>query len=418
MGLYFNPDDTLLSEMLNTKVFVDKSEFIGLLNSNLGTENRNMCISRPRRFGKTMAAVMAAAYYSCGCNSRQLFEGLKISQQPNWDVYLNKYNVLRLDIQGFYDKGLGERDVVDLLTEALKAEMQEEFPEITFDNDMTLSQAMQKVFSKTKRGFVVIMDEYDVLIRTQVSQSVFSHYLLFLNDLFKSIEMRQVIKLAYITGILPIVKERMQSKLNNFTEYSMLKPGDMAEYIGFTRNEVEKLCREHNMSIDECLYWYDGYQIKNKVDISAPYSVVSAMRSHQYSSHWTKTSSFECLRDYINMDFDGIQADVCKLMAGQSIVICTEGYNNTLTNFETKDDIFTYLIHLGYLSYNADSQMVQIPNREVMLEWKLSVDRSNKYMFIGKMIEESRDLLNATKQAVRDTNPQNLTHVKSENKNK
>ena len=323
-----------------------------------------------------------------------------------------------MDIQGFYDKGLGERDVVDLLTEALKAEMQEEFPEITFDNDMTLSQAMQKVFSKTKRGFVVIMDEYDVLIRTQVSQSVFSHYLLFLNDLFKSIEMRQVIKLAYITGILPIVKERMQSKLNNFTEYSMLKPGDMAEYIGFTRNEVEKLCREHNMSIDECLYWYDGYQIKNKVDISAPYSVVSAMRSHQYSSHWTKTSSFECLRDYINMDFDGIQADVCKLMAGQSIVICTEGYNNTLTNFETKDDIFTYLIHLGYLSYNADSQMVQIPNREVMLEWKLSVDRSNKYMFIGKMIEESRDLLNATKQAVRDTNPQNLTHVKSENKNK
>ncbi len=101
MGLYFNPDDTLLSEMLNTKVFVDKSEFIGLLNSNLGTENRNMCISRPRRFGKTMAAVMAAAYYSCGCNSRQLFEGLKISQQPNWDVYLNKYNVLRLDIQGY-----------------------------------------------------------------------------------------------------------------------------------------------------------------------------------------------------------------------------------------------------------------------------------------------------------------------------
>ena len=135
------------------------------------------------------------------------------------------------------------------------------------------------------------MDEYDVLIRTQVSQSVFSHYLLFLNDLFKSIEMRQVVELAYITGILPIVKERMQSKLNNFTEYSMLKPGDMAEYIGFTRNEVEK-------------------------------------------------------------------------------------------------------------------------------EWKLSVDRSNKYMFIGKMIEESRDLLNATKQAVRDTNPQNLTHVKSENKNK
>ena len=418
MGLYFNPDDTLLSEMLNTKVFVDKSEFIGLLNSNLGTENRNMCISRPRRFGKTMAAVMAAAYYSCGCNSRQLFEGLKISQQPNWDVYLNKYNALRLDIQGCYDKGLGERDVVDLLTEALKAEMQEEFPEITFDNDMTLSQAMQKVFSKTKRGFVVIMDEYDVLIRTQVPQSVFNNYLLFLNDIFKSMETREVVELAYITGILPIVKERKQSKLNNFTEYSMLKPGDMAEYIGFTRNEVEKLCREHNMSIDECLYWYDGYQIKNKVDISAPYSVVSAMRSHQYSSHWTKTSSFECLRDYINMDFDGIQADVCKLMAGQSIVICTEGYNNTLTNFETKDDIFTYLIHLGYLSYNADTQMVQIPNREVLLEWKLSVDRSNKYMFIGKMIEESRDLLNATKQAVRDTNPQNLTHVKSENKNK
>ncbi|MDD5814748.1 MAG: AAA family ATPase [Bacteroidales bacterium] len=396
MGLYVNPDNQAFTETVNSDIYVDKSELLLFVDSRFAKEDRNLCVSRPRRFGKSVTTNMIAAFYSCGCNSRHLFSRFKVAQTEGWDQHLNSCNVIRVDIQAFWNRVSDKMHLVDKITSALIYEMRQEFPNVQIDNDLSLSEAMMRVYGQTHKPFVVLFDEYDVVVRNRTTNDVLQNYITFLADLFKSLEMRDVIKLSYLTGILPIVRDKMQSKLNNFSEFTMESAKQLAQFVGFTRSEVETLCTEHNMDIEQCLKWYDGYRLNNNVDVSAPYSVVQAMTSHSFEGHWTRTGSFESLRDYISMDMDGIRADVACLMAGQSIEVNVGTYLNTLTDFNSKDDIFTYLIHLGYLAYNHDDKLAYIPNHEVMQEWRNSVDNNPKYRVVAQFMDNSWALLQAT----------------------
>lgn len=315
MGIYVNPGNVNFTNALRSKIFVDKSLLIDEISKLVNTEDKYVCVSRARRFGKSMAANMLAAYFSKGCDSRRLFEGLNISNVPGYDEYLNKFNVIKFDVNGFLADAKSGDNVVEAITRKIRKELIGAFPDADIEKDSTLADCLLSVYAVTGEQFVIIIDEYDVLIREQVPKRDFDAYLKFLNALFKNADLSPAIALAYLTGILPIVRDKVQSKLNLFTEYSMLDSHQLVEFTGFTTAEVQALCKEYNMDFDECRRWYDGYKINGR-EVYSPRSVVSAMDTHEYGGYWVKTGSFESLNDYIKMNLEGTREDVKAMLGG------------------------------------------------------------------------------------------------------
>ena len=399
MGLYLNPNADAFQMGLNTEIYVDKSLILSELNKLVSSQGNFVCLSRPRRFGKSMAGNMISAYYSKGCDTREVFSQMKLGQEPCFDKHLNKFNVIKLDLNGWYQNAIVENSVVSLIEEinkSLLVDFRKQFPEIVFEEKSSLARCIKEVYAETGEKFVIIIDEYDVLIREQVPQSLFDSYLSFLNGLFKDTAIRPAIALAYITGIIPIVRDKVQSKLNEFTEYTMLNSGRLSGHVGFTREEVEALCEQYGMDKEECARWYDGYRLTDTIDIYNPLAVVSAMRNQEFESYWSATGSFEALKDYIMMDFKGIKQDVIDMISGKSVPVNVKKFQNTLQSITNKDNAFTYLIHLGYLSYNRKDKTCRIPNEEVRQEWVNSIDDEENYAPIMEIINASKKLLDAT----------------------
>ena len=395
MGIYLNPNNVLLKQSRKSEIFIDKSMMIAELNKLVDSENKFLCISRPRRFGKSMAGNMIAAYYSKGCDSRELFNDLKIAQDKSFEEYLNKLNVIKIDLNAEYMMVNDKPNLIEIISKKLKAELSGAFG-MQFSETESLPESLIKVYAATSETFVVIIDEYDVLVREKVPQALFDDYLRFLNAMFKNSTLSPAISLAYLTGILPIVRDKIQSKLNLFTEYSMTNPMNLAEFVGFTAEETKGLCEQYGMDYDECKRWYDGYDLKTVKEVFSPRSVVSAMMNREYGSYWTQTGSYEALKLYILMNFDGMKDDVVKMMGGGKVDVNVYKYLNTMTDFHSKDDVFTYLIHLGYLAYDRENRQCYIPNSEIREQWVFSVEYEQDYQPIIKLVNDSKQLLEAT----------------------
>ncbi|MCQ7582409.1 ATP-binding protein [Salmonella enterica] len=398
MGAYVNPGDRSLTIALNDEIYIDKSMILTVLNKKFDTEGRFMCVSRPRRFGKTTVGDLISAYYTRGADSRAMFERLKIARTPGWDARLNKMNVIKIDLGSFFSRYQQGGNVIAKLNELVVKDMRKEFPEADISGDAPIAEAIVDVFSETQTPFVVIIDEYDVMVRERVSQKEFASYLSLLNDLFKSTACGRAIGLAYITGIIPIVRDRVQSKLNNFTEYTMLQPQELAPYIGFTLPEVKALCKSHKMSYKECLRWYDGYHIAPRVSICNSNSVCRAMRAGKFDDYWSKTGAYAAINDYIRMDFDGVKEDISTMIGGGSVPVTVGSFTNVLSDLGDKDKVFTYLIHLGYLTYDERTRTCRIPNGEIRTEWRNAVEDMRDMSPVFEMIRNSEDLLEATLQ--------------------
>lgn len=394
MGIYLNLGNELLKRARKSEIFVDKSLMIAELNKLVDTENNYICISRPRRFGKSMAGNMLAAYYSKGCDSRELFKDLKIAHDKSYEEYLNKLNVIKIDMNAEYMSN--QEEFLPVMQKRIMKDFIKAFPDIDFSDCRSFADCMLEVYAENEETFVVIIDEYDVLVREKVSKELFDEYLQFLNALFKNSTLSPAISLAYLTGILPIVRDKIQSKLNLFTEYTMIDAGRLTEFVGFTAEETKGLCEQYGMDYEECKRWYDGYDMGEVKEIFSPRSVVSAMERKRFGSYWTQTGSYEALKLYILMNFDGMKDDVIKMMGGGKVPVEVDGYLNTMTDFHGKDDVFTYLIHLGYLAYDRDNQLCYIPNEEIRKQWVISVQYEQDYQPIIKMINDSKQLLEAT----------------------
>ena len=372
MGIYLNPGNEQFAVSVNSELYVDKTELIKYTNSRIGKDRPLICSSRPRRFGKTMAVTMLAAYYSKGCHSEKLFEGLKISQNELFKVHLNQYNVIFLDIQWMYGNALEEMKanssvkVVSYIQEQVIAELRKEYPECVRDNDISLPSVLAKVNAATKEQFIIIIDEWDCLFREDKNnEQLQKEYINLLRGLFKGTPAGAFLKLAYITGILPIKKYGTQSALNNFREHTMVSPRQMAEYVGFTETEVNTICKEYNMSFKEMQRWYDGYYFEKIGHVYSPNSVIEAIDSGEFGNYWSRTETYESLMIYISMDFDGLRQLVVDLLGGQRRSIDVEAFQNDITSFKSADDVITLLIHMGYLAYDSKTKEVFIPNEEV-----------------------------------------------------
>ena len=394
MGIYLNPGIELLERAKRAEHYVDKSMLIATLNKKLNTRDCLICSSRPRRFGKTMAANMIAAYYSKGCDSHEVFSDLKISKDPSFEENINKYNVIKIDMNGIVSSK-GSMSVVEYLSSEVIYELKETFPNISLPEDISLAEALLNIYAETGEKFIFIIDEYDVMVRDENYTSELKDYIYLLISLFKSGDVNIAIALAYLTGIMPIIKDKSQSKLNNFKEYTMLDAEDMAPFMGFTVDEVKSLADKNNMDFEEIKRWYDGYNL-NGVELYSPISIIRAIEKKRCSDYWTQTGSYEAVSDYIELNLNGIKDDVIKMMAGESIPVIVDKFRNKITDFKQKDEVFTYLIHLGYLAYNGENKTCRIPNTEIKSEWGWIIGLSKKYKKVGEITNLSKKLLEAT----------------------
>ena len=392
MGLYVNPSNEKFAESLNSEIYVDKSLLLAELNRSIRTDSKFLAVSRPRRFGKTMAESMMAAYYSRGCDSRELFKGLKMENDLSFQKHLNKYNVLHLDINRFWSSY--SNDALNRMRSSVLKEFREEFPDAVFDDDLDIADCIITAYKSTKIPFVVMLDEYDVIFREEKASCLEEDYLKFLNAVFKGSDVISCIALAYITGILPIIREKAQSKLNNFKEITFLEPMRYTSFTGFTVEEVKRLCKDYDMDYDECRSWYDGYNIEG-TEIYAPRSVVCAMTDKRFRSYWNQTSQYEAILEYVNYDMDGIREDIETMLSGGSVPVNITLFQNTPQKIRCKDDVFTYLCHLGYLSYDIQTATCSIPNREVRGEWVNAITINGEHNEILKMINDSKEVLKA-----------------------
>ena len=397
MGTYVNPDNRVLLADMRQDIYIDKSMIIPELNKVFGTSTMSrVCVSRPRRFGKTMVGNLISAYYTRGADSHEVFDNLKLAQQPNWDERLNKCNVVKIDLGEFYSRYCGEGQIIKSMTSDVVREMIKEFHDLNIEPDWQLSKAIVHIYGETGIPFVLIIDEYDVMVREQVSQTEFSNYLALLNDLFKGAGSVNAIGLAYITGIMPIVRDRVQSKLNNFTEYTILDPLQFAPFIGFTLDEVKGLCERFDMDYDECLRWYDGYRIAPDVSICNSNSVCRAIRTHKFANYWNRTGAYAVISDYIRMDFDGIKEDIATMIGGGSVPVKVTTFTNVLSDLGDKNKVFTYLIHLGYLVYDSEKGTCKIPNGEIREEWESAIEDMKDLSKVVEMVRNSDELIEAT----------------------
>lgn len=417
MGIYVNPGKTAFEEAVKSEIFVDKSEMIFYLNSVLLTKQKYVSVSRPRRFGKTMAADMICAYYSKNSDSRELFEKLKLGKAENkhgemeWDAYLEGFDVIRVVMTDFLEDSDNVDQMIDYLTEEVVSELLGLYPDVTISGRVKLRTVMNKIFERMNQQFVIVIDEWDAVFRVWPEDANGQKkYLDFLRDWLKD---RTYIALAYMTGILPIKKYGEHSALNMFTEYSMESPRQLAAYTGFTDEEVVELCKKFSMDYKEVSDWYDGYVIcdqiplgkredyrnglynGHKVHIYNPLSVVESMTTGQIRNYWNKTETYEALAEYIRMDYDGLKNSVILLMEGGRLKINTSTYQNDMTTFSGRDDVLSLLIHLGYLGYDDETSEVFIPNREILDEFHVST-KGNEWIGVIEAYNTSLELLKAT----------------------
>ena len=415
MGQYVNSGNSGFQLIRNTK-YIDKSGMIELINGRIDTTDRMICISRPRRFGKSYAAQMLSAYYDCSCDSHDLFAGLEAEKTESFEKHINKYNVICLDIAGFLSALQSENKPVEhianVIAEAVRNEListyTNQYPEL---KDKTLNEGF-RLIAEGKGGipgrkFVFILDEWDAVIReVKDKPEVQESYLKLLRSWFKDITFTpNVVAAAYMTGILPIRKDGSQSAISDFREYSMLEPDEFAPFFGFVEEEVKGICQEYGLNFGTTKYWYDGYTVGSLGSVYNPYSVMSAAKAkdHRYKSYWKKTSAAETLMTYIDMDFEGLQDDIARLMSGETIEIDTEMFQNDVETFAGKDDVLTLLVHLGYLTFEMESEtygsdeenltgLARIPNEEIRREFEKILRRA-KHKALIKLVRQSDKLL-------------------------
>ena len=373
MGIYINPGNEAFRVKRNA-VYVDKSGLIGLVNRSIGMPNKLSCISRPRRFGKSYAAQMLCAYYSFGCDSAPLFDDLEIARDETYREHLNQYNVLYLDISDIIGKS-GLNEVLQYITDVASDELYEQYPGIK--RAKSLADLLLNAVEASGRKFIAIIDEWDAMIRDKKStDDIRYRFLQFLRSLFKSSAITdKVFAAAYMTGILPIKKDGSQSAISEFREYTILKPGKFAPYVGFTETDVQKLCEEFHVDMAKMKFWYDGYKIKDIGYVYNPNSVMQAIESGEFHSYWVASSDPTSLLEYLNLDKEGLGKTLVDLMVGKDVPMNPVMFRNDPLCLENEDDVLTLLTHYGYLSYDEECETVRIPNEEIRVEYAQSVHR-------------------------------------------
>ena len=373
--MFVNVDNRLFQIVRNSE-YVDKSEIITLTNQVIDTEERFICVTRPRRFGKSVTVKMLNAYYSKGCDSKALFSDLKIASSPDFEKHLNQHDVIYLDMTEFADnKDNGNKYLENLNTDVV-SELKNTYPEcFDKDKDYSLPEAIRCI----KKRFIFIIDEWDFVFRQYPNNTKLQEdFIDLLRALFKGVGERFV-ELVYMTGILPIARYNTQSALNNFNEYTILKSSNYSQYYGFTENEVKTLCEKYQLDFETAKFWYNGYKV-GEYEIYNPNSIKKLITLREFQSYWSYTSAYGIVTEAIKQNFEGLKDDIIRLCSGSTISISRpeiKSFNTADLKFKNKVAIYIYLVHLGYLGYDDADATIYVPNEETRVELLNSVKENH-----------------------------------------
>ncbi len=399
MGIYLNPGNEEFNRIIKSN-YIDKTGLISIINSKIGTKKNLVCVSRPRRFGKSYAAQMLCAYYDCTCESMNLFANYQIARDDTKLSNLNQFNVIYLDITSFISELNSRGDSINSIVKDIQDAV---IKDVSAVSDVNLQESFTNILlnyvEQSGKKIIFIIDEWDAIIREAKDNSVVqTAYLNLLRSLFKNGNFTsRAVAAAYMTGILPIKKDGTESAVSDFDEFTIINPGKFAEYTGFNAEDIKYVCQQNDtgISLDELKEWYDGYSFDGINPIYNPYSVMQAIEMGRLESYWRKTSAAETLFTYINMDFKGLQEDIARLISGEHIHVDINNFNNDVETFNSKDDVLTLLIHLGYLAYDSNNQMVRIPNKEVRTEFESLLKNESKSK-LADLVKNSEKLFQST----------------------
>lgn len=423
--------------------YVDKTGLLGLLNRSLGSPQlKYLCISRPRRFGKTTMADMIAAYYQIGCDSDAIFRPFAISADETYIEHLNRYHVVRLDIARAGSAFSNIRDTISYISEILLTEIR------TYANEQGLADklapflkvnvawyALDSLFREEVIPFVFVIDEWDYLFRRYPdNQEGLTEYLNYLSGLLKGAD---YLCLAVMTGILPVKTYGDDSILNMFWPVTITNPGEYGEYTGFTEQEAAGVCEKNHLSFEKVRDWYDGYtvpaytarahfqgmlseKLEETLHIYNPNSLVRASLTGRFESYWTNTQSFERLKDYINLDLYGLKGLILNLLDGTRVEINMRKFPYRIKDLPDAESVLTLLVHLGYLTFSQEGEepghgFVSIPNREVCEEWRAAVQDDAFLAPLIQRVQESESLLEQTLAGNAEAVAAGIQHVHEEN---
>lgn len=389
MGVFINVGKYRFQCALNSD-FVDKSGVLEFLNKSIDTEKSFMCVSRPRRFGKSIIASMIQCYYDRSIDSKSMFEGLEIASKPSYLTYLNKYPVISIDLNFFCS--VKEPDLIAYIQEQVVKDLKVAYPFLK--EKRYIHGALTEINQKTGDRFIFMIDEWDRLVR-DVDTKLQNDYLNFLRSLFKSANAKDIFALVYMTGILPIIKFETQSALNNFKEYSVVDPVFTAPYYGFTKEEVKVLCDKFDMDFERTKQAYDSYIFGSARSMFNPNSVMENADRKTYASFWSRTASFSLVNRFITIDADNVRKYILRMLNGDKVAVDVTNFRNDMKNIETCDDVLTLLIHLGYLSYDPENGTARIPNTEVLTEFS-NIVRSANWGNISEAVAKSSKLVQDT----------------------
>lgn len=401
MGYYLNNSDAyiLYRNEYSKPYFIDKSMMLKELFPLIDQGNNHICITRPRRFGKTVMANMICSFFSSGCASGDIFDKLQIAGSAGYEEHRNRHNVIYIDFSKCDDVCESYQEYISNIKELLQEDLHEAWPDISFRKNGTVSEDLKRINQKTGAVFLFVLDEWDAVFHMSfISAEERKKYLLFLKDLLKD---QPYVSLAYMTGILPITKYSSGSELNMFLEYSMVTQERFSEFFGFTEGEVDTLfirykeiCSYPAITREGLRLWYDGYHTRGGDKIYNPRSVVAALSNNNLMGYWTSSGPYDEIYYYIEKNVSDVRDDLAIMMGGEAVSVRIQEYAASSMDLQTKDEIFSAMVVYGFLSY--EDGKVSIPNRELMNQFEDMVQKETSLGYLNRLARESDRMLKAT----------------------
>lgn len=404
---YLNPyrNKQAFEDLLRSPYVVDKTGIVSTLVPFIGVENRFVCVTRPRRFGKTVNANTIACFLGRGLDAEGMFADLEVARDPRAMAHLGAHNVLYIDFSELPDVCGGFGDYLDAIRSGIVDDLREQYPHVGIAPGPELVDALMAVYGATRDRFVFVMDEWDSMFFNPLFSTEDQHgYLMFLKQLLKS---KPYVELAYMTGILPIAKHSTGSEPNMFDEYSAADDPLFERYFGFTEEEVHRLCAIHEARVSRprvdyegLKFWYDGYLNDDGERRFNPRSVAFALSRDHLKSYWTESGPYDEIYYYIRNDVASVRDDLVRMVAGEPVDAQMRNYAASSMSLTTKDEIFSAMVVYGFLTYRDGC--VSIPNHELMLKFQ-EVLAKEEMGYVARLARRSKEMLEATLRGDTDT---------------
>ena len=402
MGVYLNNTSSYEAyrKVKNSPYFVDKTHILTKIIPRIETSENCLCITRPRRFGKSVIANMMAAFFSKGCNAEELFNGSQISLCDNYKSQMNQYNVISLSLNRIPNNCTSYRQYIERIESRLKRDLIHSFPAADICEQDALWDILTDIYAQENSAkFIFILDEWDYIFhRDFVTEEDKASYIDFLSNLLKD---QPYVSLAYMTGILPIAKYSSGSELNMFAEYTMAAEELYSEYFGFTEKEVDILFEKYlqnepnpQIAREGLRIWYDGYHTKSGERVYNPRSVVLALTNNNLGNYWTSSGPYDEIYYYVQHNIAAVQDDLAQMISGIPVPAKISEYAATSMRLSTKEEIFSAMVVYGFLTY--ENGCVSIPNKELMDRFNEMLMKEQSLGYIYQLAQKSEKMLSAT----------------------